>query len=772
MKKNRIYFGLIASGLLLSGLTQSCVSEEDFSVRQEGEGRLSMKFVLNSKLTRAEAESENVADNLTIFLSRANGNSNDGLLYKFDNAADASEPITLRTGKYVAEAWAGDSVTASFDSKFYRGFKRFEIESGVENKVVVTCKIANVAVSIDETTVDPDIMKDWTITVSNSRGSLAFNEENMEYAIAYFMMPNSDIAVDENGKMLQDEEEWPLYTNLNYKIEGKTAEGKPFVKEGPIYSNNDAYRQYGNIVEHAHNYRLKLKYDPKYEETGGSFITIVVEDIDENDKQTQEVGLYSRPSISGVGFDVERAVSGSEAGFETPTLIKVAAFKSLAKVILSVSESDRAAFSWPTQSIDLMNVIEDNVPAINQLGISWDFKSRDVDGVDLCSSYITFDNELLLNKLTQRDNEPYIIHIEVTDGFGKVNSADLKIAVGEYEEDPVKAVEMKPENDYMAILAKSASIPVQIIDDSVECGIEYRVKGAGNWTFVKAVVPTRASNDIAYVNLTDLTPGTDYEYRAATADFQSKDVMTFTTEAPFILPDTDMETWSQYNKAWFPGSDYTKNFWDSGNHGGANFNVVLTEGSTDMAHSGSKSAKLRSQFAGLGSIGKFAAGNLFVGKFGSTNGTKGARLTFGQPYNGSHPSALSVYVNYKPATISHVRASGTPVLKNGDMDQGQIFVAFATQAQNLDTSEGIYFEPDPAKNPTILGYGEADWAPGESYGENNGLKELVIPIKWYEGARSNKATHIIIVCSASKYGDFFEGGAGSLMYVDDFELVY
>lgn len=33
-------------------------------------------------------------------------------------------------------------------------------------------------------------------------------------------------------------------------------------------------------------------------------------------------------------------------------------------------------------------------------------------------------------------------------------------------------------------------------------------------------------------------------------------------------------------------------------------------------------------------------------------------------------------------------------------------------------------------------------------------------------------THIMIVCSASRYGDYFTGSTKSVMYLDDFELLY
>jgi hypothetical protein len=33
-------------------------------------------------------------------------------------------------------------------------------------------------------------------------------------------------------------------------------------------------------------------------------------------------------------------------------------------------------------------------------------------------------------------------------------------------------------------------------------------------------------------------------------------------------------------------------------------------------------------------------------------------------------------------------------------------------------------------------------------------------------------THIIVVCSASRYGDYFTGSTSSVLWLDDFELMY
>ena len=52
----------------------------------------------------------------------------------------------------------------------------------------------------------------------------------------------------------------------------------------------------------------------------------------------------------------------------------------------------------------------------------------------------------------------------------------------------------------------------------------------------------------------------------------------------------------------------------------------------------------------------------------------------------------------------------------------------------------------------------------------DGMIEFEIPIEYF---KSNiKAANIVVTMSASRYGDYFTGGDGSTMWVDDLELVY
>ena len=67
----------------------------------------------------------------------------------------------------------------------------------------------------------------------------------------------------------------------------------------------------------------------------------------------------------------------------------------------------------------------------------------------------------------------------------------------------------------------------------------------------------------------------------------------------------------------------------------------------------------------------------------------------------------------------------------------------------------------------MIAYGEKVF---DSATTGDAMIEFEIPLVY---ARTDaKAVNVIVVCSASKGGDYFAGAAGSVMYIDDFELVY
>ncbi|MDE5923698.1 MAG: DUF4493 domain-containing protein, partial [Muribaculaceae bacterium] len=162
--------GISAGCLVALAGMQSCALDEPFG--KEGEGTLQMKLVINSDVTRAETDQADLAANCVVYVSGAKG-----LLHKYVGLENLPEQLTLSAGHYVAEAWTGDSVSASFDKKFFRGYQPFDISAGV-NQVVVNCKIANVVASVNAASVDAVGIQDFNIKVENSRASLDFNADN------------------------------------------------------------------------------------------------------------------------------------------------------------------------------------------------------------------------------------------------------------------------------------------------------------------------------------------------------------------------------------------------------------------------------------------------------------------------------------------------------------------------------------------------------------------------------------------------------------------
>lgn len=315
--------------------------------------------------------------------------------------------------------------------------------------------------------------------------------------------------------------------------------------------------------------------------------------------------------------------------------------------------------------------------------------------------------------------------------------------------------------------------------DPAKIFIEYKKASASEWTSVAATVN---GTDAYKATLTGLTAETAYQYRMAYRDgdtnFESE-IKSFTTEVATALINGNMDDWYKSGKTWYACSEsyFSANgssFWDSSNPGtttgaGALVNKNPTQGNATTVHTaGGKSAELKSQYASAFGIGKFAAASLYTGKFKKLQGADGAVIDFGQQFT-ARPTQLHGYFQYTSAKINYV-GKDTPasanIVKNQTDDICSIYIALTTEAKTVDNtvvSTFVNWETDPA----VVAYGEL---PASDCVTTNGWKEFTIDLKYHN--LTTKPTHIIIVCSSSKYGDYFTGGDGSIMYVDDLSLVY
>lgn len=315
--------------------------------------------------------------------------------------------------------------------------------------------------------------------------------------------------------------------------------------------------------------------------------------------------------------------------------------------------------------------------------------------------------------------------------------------------------------------------------DPASMHFEYKKADAEEWQTISANY--NSGNQKFTAILTGLTPATQYAYRLAyekSGEAYASDPVTFTTEEATTLPNGNMDDWYKNGRTWYPvsESDYSTSgsFWDSSNPGtttgaGALVNVNPTQGNSSIVHtSGGQSAELKSQYASAFGIGKFAAASLYSGKFNSLVGTNGAKIDFGQKF-ASRPTGLHGWFRYTSGKIDY-RGDNTPagLGEKGTDDLCSIYMALAKaphQLNNTDTSTFFDFENDD----NIIAYGELPDA--EAVSTNNEWKEFNVELK-YKDITPQTAYYLIIVCSSSKYGDYFTGSTGSIMYIDDLELLY
>lgn len=303
---------------------------------------------------------------------------------------------------------------------------------------------------------------------------------------------------------------------------------------------------------------------------------------------------------------------------------------------------------------------------------------------------------------------------------------------------------------------------------------QYRPKNTDTWMDVATTVNAAASS--ASATLKGLTSATAYEYRLTDGEI-SIATGEFTTETEIALYNGSFDKWftdgsiiyaiDEADATQWDSNKKLISFWDSGNPGASLGNANPTSSENTIVHTaGGMSAKMASQFVGIGGfLGQFAAGNLYTGHFVKTIGTSGAELQFGSSFE-SRPTQLHGYVHYTPGTVDYV--SDKAPLSKGDTDQNDIYIALSDKPEpyTINTKEATFINYDT--DPNIIAYGKLSDADRGS--TNNEWREFTIDLKYRDLSRKPK--YIIIVASASRYGDYFEGSTSSVMYVDDFSLIY
>lgn len=287
--------------------------------------------------------------------------------------------------------------------------------------------------------------------------------------------------------------------------------------------------------------------------------------------------------------------------------------------------------------------------------------------------------------------------------------------------------------------------------------VEYKPTTSSAWNTLDAASVTILTSSTFRAEVTGLTDGTEYEWRVV-AEGNASPSATFTTEKIVSVPNLNFDTWTRDGKNWYANGvadnyDDPNAYWASGNEGVTSTLAGGHESITEPvegrdAYKG-KAAKLHS-LTGVTLVGA-AAGNLFIGKYKTNMSNPSSSPTFGRPFTGARPTRMKGYYKYTPMPITH---HGT--IPNSPMGTDQCH---------------IYIKLWDA-NGNLFGYGE--FIGSEKVTE---YTEFQFDIEYKD--KKAKPAMMTIVATSSRYGGEFSGsrvsgqvGAGSTLWVDEFELLY
>lgn len=789
MKKiYRFTTGLVL--VAMTGIFSTSCSDESKSL--EGEGRLSIRAAISQSTDKIEksrtAEDEETVEYtedvykalLNVWITRE---SDKAVVRKFYGSEDLpADCVTLNAGAYRVEAWTGDSVTASWNRRFLKGESPVTVTAGETSSVTVTCRIANVVASVNQQGVG-DALSDYTMTIYPEalESRLEEGDKSLTYdskkigtiggdagAKGYFMMPKA-------GR------------NLKWVLKGKNADGSEYEKSGVIEN-----------AQSATEYILNVKYTkPGESNEGGAAFTVTV---DENPLETKEEPVIVLRTAPEIGLYVDDADDGhagmisldepifAERGNVGARSILIRSSAILTSVCIS---NERLSELFPGiggTSVDLMKMTDEVKNKMMDGGLFEVYSEvkpeteSSLYKIKFASSFTDGLAEGQYDFVIEAEDEDEIdSYNEQTGTTQKVkrkkrSTATLQLVVSDAK---VMADEINTTEPGLDFNETEALLTGTVLKDNVgEAGFYWGTSENAIDTYVAGTPMSRSieKGSKYSARLTGLRPGVKYYYVAASDKEKTTRVQTFTTPNR-QLPNAGFEGWWKDGKIWRLYEEGGSMFWDSGNTGSSTMSKNVTEYDESIKHSGTRSLRLSSQFVGVGAIGKFAAGNAFIGKYLKTDGTDGV-LGWGRPFTG-RPKQLKGWVKYSPVAITDVADNAPSEYKKGDMDRAIIYIALldGSKAQGDASEAGWGDFPVVVKTKTTELFNK-DGADVIAYGERvfegeigaNGMVEFTINLDY---KRSGVIpTYILLTMSASKGGDYFTGGSGSKMWIDDLELVY
>ncbi len=307
--------------------------------------------------------------------------------------------------------------------------------------------------------------------------------------------------------------------------------------------------------------------------------------------------------------------------------------------------------------------------------------------------------------------------------------------------------------------------------------VEYQAADESEWhTLPTSAITTRGTNYTA--ELTGLKPATYYTYRVS-ANNSTTPEQTFTTATAAQLENSSFDDWSIEGSGkqalYQPWAEDGNKYWDTGNRGAT---TVGASNSTYVTEGGRTYANLESKYIVI----KFAAGNIFTGEYLQTDGTNGI-LGFGRPFT-SFPTKMQFDYCYKTAPVnrsgkwsdSYANYISKTMFDNmmGQPDSCQIYIMLTDwdEEEFKGTKYPFVLRTRPSelhlmnlKDEHVIAYAQMT--------QGNDVNEWTTETLTLDYRIKNRTPkYVLVVASSSKYGDYFIGGEGAHLKLDNIKLIY
>lgn len=648
----------------------------------------------------------------------------------------ADNPIRVLMGTYNVIARNKEVPDASFEDGFYGGQVSVKINAEETKTIEIPCGRTDCKFSVEFPETFSSMFSEYYVEVSNGEGATLRLTSNPEEGNPMHGGFDAKASFKVTGRLV-----WNLYMK---NVDSKDDKGGIYTYSKTI-EDVTAGQHYHLVFSLAEEelvegvFALRVSIDGDMVSNDHDMLL----DFDMNGLPsfTTSAGWWNPQDSTPLTFPVGNTEPVKKISFAFPSKAR--------SLIISHDNATLAAMGMPNR-IDLVGADQSNIDVLSSLGIkTYALSTESVTSeVDITS---------LVAGLTLGS---YRINFLAIDQKGHFIRPSLEFEV-------TSDVEAEAFEDVFA-WAKFAEVKGRYFSSDVPEGMtfQYKLASETEWTSLPVSKVKINQADLTFrARIDGLKPLSHYQFKAVTANDTETEVREFYTESADVIHNLSFDSWCADGDAWYPNLDLNSNYiWDSANGGTSSMGYVPTtpeENDLAVRGDGKAAARLETQKVSILGIEKLAAGNIYTGKFGKVSGV-GAELDWGVPFK-SRPLALRGYYKYNPKAIDMADSPYNDMKGKTDNCQILMFLTDWTSTFTIKTSSKVFVDYD--NDPGIIAFGAL-------YSDKTDSEYVKFTIPLVYRSLDRIPNYVVIAGAASRYGDYFTGGVGSVLLLDEFEFVY